>query len=772
MSFLSIAFLAGLPLAAAPILLHLFDRRRNVVIEWGAMQFLMEATTRKTSARKLKQWLLLLMRVLAILALVFALARPMLPGAWFGATDRGETILVMDNSMSMGRTSGDSRLWDQAIAKGVESVNDIKAGDFVRVMTASPYPTWITEGGFRVDPSTTNSVIDRLGEVRTTNGSSDLLSAVFTAAQAELQPTVRRRRVLVITDRQAVDWNVEDDSGWSRIREVLEGTEIPTEVDVLEVEPPADTSNLAIHRVRANRTVVGVDQSVTISAEIHNHGTEAAASRPTSWRVGGRELDSAELPSLEGGASREVVWKHSFSETGVYAVSCHLDADDQLSSDDEATVVIEVVDEVPVVVVESSPELAEMQRDAFFVETALGWVDGEPLGEKGVFVPTIVRPEQLANLDLSSQRAIVIPNFTSINREMARVLDEFVRQGGGLWIATGPRTDSDAFNQLCFADGNGVAPLALDGIVDEARPPESPETPVTKTLIDPFARAHPATAQLADGTQLDLAEVAVSRRFEFRAPPLGEDVSVLLGLTNGHTLAVEKYLGRGRVIVQSVPLRMEWSGLARSQSFVVMVQDWLDYLTQPRATRHNLSPGEPIAIHLEEVSTRFATLVTPGGDEIELMGEPAGDGMVFRSGRTILPGRYSFESGLSGDRVPIQVSRDPAESMLSVLSQEDQALLVNLEAGSSSADSPSKGTALHEPLWPALLVILIGLIAGELILSGLISHERFGDDPIAESASPTDGVGFETMLVSSPRRAPAEPTRRERPSTRERASSR
>ena len=53
MSFLSIAFLAALPLAAAPLLLHFFDRRRNVVIEWGAMQFLEEAATRRTSARRI-----------------------------------------------------------------------------------------------------------------------------------------------------------------------------------------------------------------------------------------------------------------------------------------------------------------------------------------------------------------------------------------------------------------------------------------------------------------------------------------------------------------------------------------------------------------------------------------------------------------------------------------------------------------------------------------------------------------------------------------------
>ena len=86
MSFLSITFLVALPLALAPILLHLFDRRRNVTIEWGAMEFLVDAATRRTSARKLKQWLLLALRVLAIAALIFALARPKLPGHWFGSS--------------------------------------------------------------------------------------------------------------------------------------------------------------------------------------------------------------------------------------------------------------------------------------------------------------------------------------------------------------------------------------------------------------------------------------------------------------------------------------------------------------------------------------------------------------------------------------------------------------------------------------------------------------------------------------------------------------
>src|SRR5579872_1805715 len=114
MSFLSFAFLFALPLAAAPLVLHLFDRQRNVVIEWGAMQFLVQAARRRTSARRLREWLLLLLRTLAVLCLVLALARPLVRSRWSGAGDRREHILVIDNSLSMMRAADRGSLYDAA----------------------------------------------------------------------------------------------------------------------------------------------------------------------------------------------------------------------------------------------------------------------------------------------------------------------------------------------------------------------------------------------------------------------------------------------------------------------------------------------------------------------------------------------------------------------------------------------------------------------------------------------------------------------------------
>ncbi|MBI1310886.1 VWA domain-containing protein [bacterium] len=735
MSFLSLAFLAALPLAAAPILLHLFDRRRHVVIEWGAMQFLLEAATRRTSARRLKQWLLLLLRVLAIAALIFALAQPLLPGNWLGSTDRGETIIVLDNSLSMQRKADGTSLFELAIERAIETVGDVQPGDSVRVLLSSPYPVWALGGSIRVDSASRPVIEDQLQELRPTTGRSDLLSSLFEAVQAEIEPTQRRRRILLLTDGQGSDWSIPDEGGWQRFREVLTAAAVPTQLDIVELgRGNRQSGNVAVNSVTASRTVVGVNQTFSLTAQVQNYGRSTTPSGSVTWLVDGVDEYDSQVPSLDGGQVHDVVWHHSFGETGIFALKCRVDANDELTPDNEETVVVEVVDEVPVLVLETAPELSELQRDAFFVQAALGRLGDDATAGQGVFVPQLVDEQRLDRLHLDDYRAVVIPNLTVLKPDLVAKLQEFVSAGGGLWIALGPRTDVEAFNQHFFADSGGLSPLALDGIADEAAQQTTESGHSVQTLIDAQVNEHPAIAALADSERLDTGDVVVEQRFRFVPPPEGEGASVLLGLSNGEILAAEKYVGRGRVIVQGIPLRLQWSDLARSQAFVVMIQDWLAYLTQPRATRHNLSPGDPITLHIADAGNRDATLHTPHGDEIELTADAAGDGFVFRSSRTVLPGDYVLELGTLGDRVPFHVSRDPQESNLASLTTADHEVLADLSGLSrTTAEASISGTSFDNPLWPLLFMTLIGMIVAELLLSGMIARERFGSDPIAET---------------------------------------
>ena len=66
----------GLPLAAAPIVIHLINLLRHRVVRWPAMEFLLASQRKYRTRILLRQLLLLLLRVLAIVGLVLLFAQP------------------------------------------------------------------------------------------------------------------------------------------------------------------------------------------------------------------------------------------------------------------------------------------------------------------------------------------------------------------------------------------------------------------------------------------------------------------------------------------------------------------------------------------------------------------------------------------------------------------------------------------------------------------------------------------------------------------------
>lgn len=786
MTFLSTAFLFALPLVAAPLLLHFFDRRRNTVIEWGAMDFLLEASTQKTSARRLKQWILLLLRVLAVAALILALARPLLPGGYLGSDERGETIFVVDNSMSMHRKSGDLTMIEVARKTIADRVDQMPSRRAVRLMTTAPYPVWIDFTDPRNMAADDIEIETDFGELNATQGQSDLLAALFEAVTTESETAAAVREIVVLTDGQQLDWRLADEAGWKRFRETLANVPIRTEIEVVRLDDTGSNAalgNVAIESLSIGGGIAGAGQPVTIQATIRNYGLESVDESTLRWLVDGEEFATSTVAAFAGEQSVDVNWSQTFATPSTYRISAELDHDDELAEDNTASFVLDVVDQIPIVIVENAFDLAEMQQDAYFVQAALGYVNGEQLEASSIYVPTLVSPDELASIDLSKQRVVVLPNLTDLSDEAVSALEEFVSDGGGLWVALGARTDIDFYNHRLFADASGLAPVRLDKVVDASNTRadsafnnaaiddaaiddgaiddgaiddganDDGDTAEERTRIDPFRSDHPATRHLADDTQLDLADVTIDRRFAFVGSDDVESVSTLLSLNNGQPLAVENYYGRGRVIVQAVPLRMQWSDFARTQSFVVMVRDWIDYLAEPRATQFNLLPGEPIALPLDVddeladgETSPIALLTSPDGESIEVTAQLRDEVYEFRSSRTRQPGAYSLELGLGDRIVPFHVRRTSAESNLEPLNDEDEARIASATRVERSPEQFETTAPGHsDPLWPYLLFGLIVLMTGELVLSSVLSRERFGSSGVPEFGEIGDGA-----LVSGP----------------------
>ena len=103
MNFLNPFLLFGLAAAALPILIHLFTRRRPREMSFPSLEFLTEVHHSEIRRLKLKQWLLLLLRTLAVMMVVLAMARPALRGSLGPHRNASTTVVALvDVSGSMG----------------------------------------------------------------------------------------------------------------------------------------------------------------------------------------------------------------------------------------------------------------------------------------------------------------------------------------------------------------------------------------------------------------------------------------------------------------------------------------------------------------------------------------------------------------------------------------------------------------------------------------------------------------------------------------------
>src|SRR4051794_12872597 len=68
--------LAWLAAAAAPIVIHLWNRRKYREVSWAAMEYLLAALRKNSRRIQIEQWLLLALRTLLIVLIVLAVAEP------------------------------------------------------------------------------------------------------------------------------------------------------------------------------------------------------------------------------------------------------------------------------------------------------------------------------------------------------------------------------------------------------------------------------------------------------------------------------------------------------------------------------------------------------------------------------------------------------------------------------------------------------------------------------------------------------------------------
>lgn len=703
MGFLAPLMLAGLAALGVPIAIHLIGRRRAKIVKFAALDFLL-ATKRRTARRlRLRERLLLIVRVVACAAVALALAKPFTSCERKGPqVTRGPqaAVLVIDDSFASGylvdgkpwlaRATIEARRLLQQLGPEAEVA-------IVRTAEGADHPTELTRDHLRLR--------DQLLALEPSSRPADTTRALGRAAQL-LAASSHLRKTVYLVSLAARTGLRPDDPPW--------GKDGPALV-VLDLRP-AKTPNVAVTSLRVDAEPGAGSRGVAFDAEVANF-SDVPAKLELSLAIADHVVarGQLELGANEKRSKRFLASLPAGARAADASVSITSDA---LPVDDRRWVRASLRDEVRVLLVDGDPRTVRHDDELFYVEAALRPGDRE---DSGTQVRSITS-EELAGIDpkakgtagaieLENFDVIVLANVAALPTERVNAIAQWVRAGGGILVAPGDQVDPTAYDRTMLP----LLPQSLRDPIDTTWGAQSDDKDSRALHLVKWESDHPIFTPFSKSAP----ELADARYFKISllGPTTAtSDRKVLARFTNGAAAMVEGSIGSGRTILYTSTLDRDWNDLPIHPGFPPLLQQAMRHLARKHAAFGETAHVVGSSVSLPAGDLKKLEVRGPDGIGAVFEGERLVGRSVVRFGRTDRPGIYRVigtdQTGATHEREELGfvVNLDPHGSDLT------PATAAELPAsGTGNTPAPVDQTRRIE-LWHALAAALLLLLLAEGLL--------------------------------------------------------
>lgn len=684
---------------AVPLFLHFFNLRQPRTVDFSSLAFVKELQETAVQRVRIKEWLLLLLRMLAIACLVLAFAQPTLTGnlAGVGASVRTAHGVVVDNSLSMG-VDGEQggRALDQAKAQAGGVLETMEEGDEVGVWPTAPSPV-------RPDrPSLSSSVGLAREAVRALEpraGAAPLARSVVEAAEAVAESSAPRKVVYAVGELQR------STLGDSVAAQVPEGVQ----VRLLPVEARRP-SNVGVQDVTVPGRVAEAGQPVTIEATLVNYGDEPLPNYVASAFLEGERVAQA-TTTLAPGEETTVSFTVTPQERGWLRGAVETEGDG-FPADDRHHFTLHVPEERRVLLVRGEGQ------DTRYLDLALS---SEMIADRIAFRTTTIEEGGLAAAELGQYDTVLLAGPRSLSSGTVEALAQYVERGGGVFLFPSTQAAPAEYNALLDA---------LDaGTVEDVIGTGSDEQSVAS-----FARVdleHPLFEGVFDraGTEgeAEVEEPEIYRALRLR--PSGQAGQTLIELSNGAPFLHEVRYGSGALLVSAVAPTLAWSDLPTRGLFVPLLYRSVYYLSAgPSTTGAQLVAGRPSEVRVSGVSPD-ASLRLVGPNEAEVAPDQRtlfGATLLQVGDELRTPGVYDVTTEERVvERLAVNVA--PAESDLRAAPPDSAA--AHLQSVVGGATEVLRGTGAEAvaetirtreagtEIWNVFLLLALIFLVGEMLVA-------------------------------------------------------
>ncbi len=590
---------------ALPIIAHISRQKPRERVPFGAMLLLRRVVKRLRRRRRVRDPILLLLRILAVLLVALAMAGP----RWsyqdgtpaFGGT--GRVVLLVDRSLSMSLTDGGSTLLARARSEARSVLAQLPEGTKVGVIAFDDDAAPLTEG-LTGDLSLVSSRLDAL---QPTLGGSNLRQALIeTRRMLEGEPG----EVFLFSDEAGPVMVTE---AKEELRRLVEGDSalLPRPI---QGRPPR---NVAVAAAAYGEGIEGG----TIEVRVTNYGPEPVEAPCEVSLPDGQVIPFfADLPGEGEVVERVTVPREAAG--GVGEARCD---DGDLPGDDARYFHLPRVGASRVLVVDGDPGDTPIRSEVYFLERALAPWGGSRSG----VMPDVIPPLGLLDLDAEKHQVVFLANVGD-PRAVAPLLSDFVRRGGSLVISGGENVSADRYNTSL----GGILPAPIRRTEDLAArgergvPLQIPDA--SEELFEPFTR----------GGRSAFHEVHSRRILTLEPYTDSAEVRTLLRYEGGAPALVERTVGRGKVLLWTSSMDYDWSSLPTQAVFMPLVQRMVGYLGAEAgggAGRIDGTVGQPVSIRLPDLTLQ-PDIIGPDGNPVPTRIE--GSTLMFTPER---PGAYAVQ---------------------------------------------------------------------------------------------------------------------------------
>jgi hypothetical protein len=589
----------GLPLVAVPILIHLINLRRQRRIRWAAMQFLLESQRRNRRWVFLKQLLLLLARMAAVLVLVYMLARLSVRNEWMSLLGRGTThhLMLLDDSYSMSDRWDDTSAFEigkRAVQSVVDQAQQQSNRQLITLLTFSEAARLGAGSQPKVSAETINDTL----RARLESELSGLHPSQTSVTPEQALDAVPR---LLLDDKEEtlIVYVISD----FRARQFADGADIRQRL--ANVGDRADQVHLVrcVEEPRPNLAITGLAPAsgaraagieMWMNLTVTNYSDLPARGITVQLEQDGDALPALALDEIPPGGELIHPFRVQFAGTGAHWLSAALPAD-AVAVDNRRWFASDLPTARPVLIIDGSKDsLGGHQLSLALApggNTRTGW---QPHVEPARFLADREK--------LSHEAAVCLLDVPRLADDELASLTDYVRQGGGVAFFVGSDIDRVYYNQRLYQNGEGLFPVPLrmaTQLLDRGG-----ETAPDVEVID-----HPLFKVLAGRRNGLLPLILVDYYYatsEDWSPPTDGSTRVLARLRDQAPLVIEKRFGEGRIVAQLTKLSSgntplgRWTNWSLNPAFPVLANELMNYLAVGRDSDELYNVGDDLVVSVPE----------------------------------------------------------------------------------------------------------------------------------------------------------------------------